>query len=173
MLVLSLQLPRRRCGASQHRAPTEWSADCGIPAAVLSSFDCDCMPTLRCVPAQGFHRVEYLLFRERNLTAAEWWAAALVNSSIALSANLLGRRGLRFPQPLDFPEPRPQQEPQQPCCRKRSSCSQCMRHLQRAGSCSSAPRLWLPQVVLCSQDVPCTLSRPTGRSSRRRTRGRA
>lgn len=49
---------------------------------------------LRCVPAQGFHRVEYLLFRERNLTAAEWWAAALVNSSIALSADLLGRCGL-------------------------------------------------------------------------------
>jgi hypothetical protein len=43
------------------------------------------------VPTQGFHRVEYLLFRERNLTAAEWWAAALVNSSIALSADLLGR----------------------------------------------------------------------------------
>ena len=50
--------------------------------------------TLRHLPrwrSQGYHRIEFQLFREQNASAAEWWAANLVNSSVALTQELLSR----------------------------------------------------------------------------------
>lgn len=65
---------------------TEWKPSYHYRWECLSSslFNSTCYVLVM----QGNHRVEAILFREQNLTAAKWWIADLVNSSIALSNSL-------------------------------------------------------------------------------------